>query len=71
LKKQSQFENGRIDVKSFMGKDYIDTPRFEGLKNKANQSQFAVFGRPFWIPARARGNKGQMTARGRKLLKFP
>ena len=34
--KQSQFENGRVNVSSFLKKDYGNGPRFEGLKNKAN-----------------------------------
>ena len=34
--KQSQFENGLMNINSFLKKDYGNGPRFEGLKNKAN-----------------------------------
>ncbi len=45
LKKQSQFAEWYIDIKVLQKRDYGKRPRFEGRKNKANQSQFPGFGR--------------------------
>ncbi len=39
MKKQSQFENGEMNVSLFMGKDYGNRWQRRVRKNKANQSQ--------------------------------
>jgi hypothetical protein len=40
LKKQSQFSEGKIDVKSYMKGDYGNNPLCGAQKNKAKQTQF-------------------------------